>query len=281
MSTPGWPAIASPTSGPVPVTMLKTPGGQAGGLDDLGEDEGVERHDLARLEHHGAAGGEGGGDLGGDLVERVVPGRDRAEHADRLAQDPRVADLLLPGDFLHQPRHRRELAGGQARLDHLAQLERHAELLGDRRRDLLGALAEPGGDRREVAGALLARGLRPGLEGLAGGEHGAVGVGGGAGRDRADDLLGRVELITSSVSVAWGSTHSPPMKTLSRAWSSAAVAISSPPVCRRRRLAARPTLARRERRRVVSPRASGPGRASRGRRGRGAPRRTPRRCRGR
>ena len=28
MSTPGWPAIASPTTGPVPVTRLKTPAGR-------------------------------------------------------------------------------------------------------------------------------------------------------------------------------------------------------------------------------------------------------------
>ncbi len=27
-STPGWPAIASPTTGPIPVTRLKTPGGR-------------------------------------------------------------------------------------------------------------------------------------------------------------------------------------------------------------------------------------------------------------
>src|SRR3954466_2482300 len=60
------------------------------------------------------------------------------------------------------------------------------------------------------------------------------------------------ELITSSFPVAWGSTHSPPMKTLSRAWSSAAVAICLLLGGRRRRLAARPTLAGRERRGVLA-----------------------------
>src|SRR5680860_987724 len=105
--------------------LLTGTGRQARSLDHLGEDEGVERRHLARLEHHRAAGGEGGRDLGRDLVQREVPGGDRAEHADRLAQHPRVADLLLPRNFLDQLRHRRELGGGQAGLDDPAQLDRH------------------------------------------------------------------------------------------------------------------------------------------------------------
>ena len=78
-------------------------GGQAGVVDDLGEDEGVERGDLAGLEHDGAAGGHGVGDLGGDLVERVVPRRDAADDADRLLDHEAVADgglvLVALGDL--------------------------------------------------------------------------------------------------------------------------------------------------------------------------------------
>ena len=70
-------------------------GRQADLVDDLGEHEGVERGDLARLDHDGAAGGHGVGDLGGDLVQRVVPRRDAADDADRLAHDERVPDRLL------------------------------------------------------------------------------------------------------------------------------------------------------------------------------------------
>ena len=70
-------------------------GRQADVVDDLGEDEGVERGDLARLEHHGAAGGHRVGDLGGDLVQRVVPRRDAADDADRLLHDEAVADRRL------------------------------------------------------------------------------------------------------------------------------------------------------------------------------------------
>ena len=53
-------------------------GRQPDRVDDLGEDERVERRDLARLEHDRAAGGERRRDLGGDLVQRVVPRRDRS-----------------------------------------------------------------------------------------------------------------------------------------------------------------------------------------------------------
>ena len=77
-------------------------GGQADLVDDLGEDEGVERGDLARLQHDGAAGGERGRDLRGDLVERVVPRRDAADDADGLAHDERVADLLLELEVLDE-----------------------------------------------------------------------------------------------------------------------------------------------------------------------------------
>ena len=84
MSTSGCAASASPTTGPSPVTRLNTPGGKPSVVDDLGEDERVDRRDLGRLQHDGAAGGQRVGDLGADLVERVVPRRDAADDADRL-----------------------------------------------------------------------------------------------------------------------------------------------------------------------------------------------------
>ena len=69
--------------------------GQAHLVDDLGEDERVDRCHFARLEHDGVAGRERRSDLQGDLMQRVVPGRDAADDADRLAHDQRVADLAL------------------------------------------------------------------------------------------------------------------------------------------------------------------------------------------
>ena len=70
-------------------------GGKPGGVDHFGQEEGVKWRDLARLNDDGAAGGERGRDLRGDLVQRVVPGSDAADDADRLADDERVADRLL------------------------------------------------------------------------------------------------------------------------------------------------------------------------------------------
>ena len=95
MSTSGCFTSASPAAAPEPVTRLNTPFGRPGGLDHLGEDEGVERRHLGGLEHHGAARGERRRDLERDLVQRIVPRRDRADHADRLAHHQRVADLFL------------------------------------------------------------------------------------------------------------------------------------------------------------------------------------------
>ena len=82
-------------------------GRQADLVDDLGEDEGAERRDLARLEDDRATRRQRRGHLGGDLVERVVPGGDGADDADRLPDDERVADRLLPGDLVDQIGQRR------------------------------------------------------------------------------------------------------------------------------------------------------------------------------
>ena len=75
----GWPA-----SGPNPVTMLSTPGGQAGLVRDRAKLECRERRQLRGLEHHGAAGRERGGDLPGGHQQRIVPGDDGAGDAERL-----------------------------------------------------------------------------------------------------------------------------------------------------------------------------------------------------
>ncbi|CAM5244330.1 hypothetical protein STENM223S_09817 [Streptomyces tendae] len=64
----------------------------AGLVHGLGEELGGERGVLGGLEHDGAAGGEGRGGFGDDLVERVVPRGDRADHADRFV----VARSELP-----------------------------------------------------------------------------------------------------------------------------------------------------------------------------------------
>ncbi len=196
MSISGCFEMASPTSAPVPVTRLNTPAGQADVVDDLGEDEGVERGDLAGLEHDGAAGGHRVGDLGGDLVERVVPRRDAADDADRLLDDEAVADGGLVLVALGERGGGVERVDRQAGLHHEAQPLRHARLAGDDGGDLVHAGAEALGDAGAVLGPLLGALGRPVGEGGAGGLGGGVDVGGVAVRDAPDHLaVGGVEHV--------------------------------------------------------------------------------------
>ena len=95
MSTSGCAASGAPTLTPSPLTRLNTPGGHAGRVHDLGEEDRVQRRDLGRLEHHRAAGRDRRRDLAGDLVQRPVPRRDHSAHADGLAHDQRGAHRPL------------------------------------------------------------------------------------------------------------------------------------------------------------------------------------------
>ncbi len=105
-------------------------------MDDLGEDEGVERGDLGRLEHERATGGERATELADDLVQRVVPRRDRADDADGLLDDEAVADRLFELERVEQGGVGLHVAGGQAGLDHRRPGDRHADLTGDDLGDL-------------------------------------------------------------------------------------------------------------------------------------------------
>jgi len=107
-----------------------------------------------------------------------------------LADDQRVADLLFPGDLFHQFRHRRERRDRQPGLDPARELQRHPQLRRDRCGDLVGALVEAGGDRAQKLGPLFLVGLRPALEGVAGGTDRAVDILRRRLGDRSDRLLG-------------------------------------------------------------------------------------------
>lgn len=173
--------------------QVEDPGRQTGRLCGLGEELGGERGVLGRLEDHRAAGGERGGDLGDDLVERVVPGGDRADDPDRLHEDGGVADPLLEGVRRGQFGVR---GGDQDRhggVDHLRERQRRAQL----GRDRLGQLVLAGGQcvaqGGEPGGALGGRGGGPAGERGAGGLHRRVDVLGRSRRYMADELLvGRV-----------------------------------------------------------------------------------------
>ncbi len=158
-------------------------------VDRLGEQLGGERGVFGGLQHHRAARREGRGDLGDDLVEGVVPGGDRADHADRLLVDRRVADLLLEGvgrgEFGVRTRDRDRHAG----VDGLREGERRAEFGGDGLGDLVFAGRQHVPQGGQLGGAFGGRGRGPARKGGTGGPYGGVDVGGGTGRDAVDHLL--------------------------------------------------------------------------------------------
>ncbi len=161
-------------------------------MDRLGEELGGERGVLGGLEDDGAARGEGRGRLGDDLVERVVPGGDRADDAHGLQQDGGVAQLLLEGgggggQFGVGARHEH----GQAGVHRPGERQRGAELGGDGLGDLFRAGRQHVAQGRDAGRALGGRGGRPAREGGPGGAYRGVDVLGGPGRDVADDLFVR------------------------------------------------------------------------------------------
>ena len=83
-----------------------------------------------------------------------------ADHADRLAHDERVADLLLEREVVEDLLVAGDVAGRQAGLDHVGPHERHADLVGDDLGDLLAAGGQALGDGLHVLAPLLA-GVKP------------------------------------------------------------------------------------------------------------------------
>ena len=78
---------------PVAVDEVEHTRRNAGVVHHFGEQQGAQGRQLAGLQNDGASRRQRGADLGGDLVERPVPGRDQAAHADGLAHDGRVAAM--------------------------------------------------------------------------------------------------------------------------------------------------------------------------------------------
>ena len=177
--------------GPGAGDEVEHPGRKAGVVDDLGEDERVERRYLARLEHDRAACADGGRDLRHDLVQRVVPRRDAPDDAQRFPHDERVADLLLEGELVDNVDVGAHDHGRQAGLDHLREHHRHPDLAGDGLRDLLHTGVEAFVQLLEVLRPLLDRRRAPGLEGPACRLGRAVDVLGRALGNAAHDRFGR------------------------------------------------------------------------------------------
>ena len=108
--------------------------GQAGFSRQLGEAQGAQRRLAGRLEDDRVAGGERRAELPGGDDQRIVPGHDRGDHADRLAGDERQrigpgrADLAVDlVDRLGVPLERRRGARNvhpERVADRLADVER-------------------------------------------------------------------------------------------------------------------------------------------------------------
>ena len=117
-------------------------------LGELGEQDGARGRGVAGLEHDGVARGEGRGDLPDHHHQRVVPRRDLADDADRLAPDERrvVLQVLARGPALEHP-------GGAGEEPDLVDARR--ELLAGRQAERLAGV--PGLGLHELVGPLLQR----------------------------------------------------------------------------------------------------------------------------
>src|SRR5204863_398524 len=78
-------------------------------------------------------------DLAGDLVQRPVPGRDHADHADGLAQDDGGAEILLKMVVLQHFQRRGDMAETGAGLQPLGHRQRRTHLVGNGGADFLHA----------------------------------------------------------------------------------------------------------------------------------------------
>ena len=92
-------------------------------MADLGEQQAGQRRELRRLEHDGVAGRDRRQDLPGGHLQRIVPRRDRPDHADRFAPDRGgVVGGVLRG------RLALEVAGGAGEEGDVVDGARHVEL---------------------------------------------------------------------------------------------------------------------------------------------------------
>ena len=90
MSTSGCAAKRGADLRPIAVHQVEHTRRDAGVVHHLGKEQGAQGRQLAGLQNDRASRCQGGADLGRDLVERPVPGRDQAAHADGLAHDRHV-----------------------------------------------------------------------------------------------------------------------------------------------------------------------------------------------
>src|SRR6201999_1252998 len=104
---------------------------------------------------------ERGTDLCGDLVQRIVPRRDRRDNAYRLMVDQRVTDLFLQDELQKALSRDPQVDDGKPRLYAQCSSVHRTDVLADDLCDLLLTALECVGQETEPPPALLGRGRAP------------------------------------------------------------------------------------------------------------------------
>ena len=181
---------------PVAVNQVENAGRYAGLVQNLGEQHRVERRDLARLQHHRAAGRQRRRNFHRDLVYRPVPGRNQRAGTDRLFHDLRRTVHLREFKVFQDIDGSPDMFGATRCLRILGQLPGGAHLFHDGGRDFVVTPFEDLENSREQCYALVARRPREARCRAVCGRYGLVHVRRGAEADASADLLGsRVDYI--------------------------------------------------------------------------------------
>ena len=194
IATFGWLISALPVVAPRPVDDVDDAFGKDLG-DGLGKLQRRQRRLLRRLDDDGVAASQRGRELPGRHHQRIVPRRDRADDADRIAADHRgVARHIFAG---HGAMHVAHGAGKEAEAvddrRHLVLQHADARLAAVQRFERgegFGIALDGVGELQQERRALGRRGARPGLERLLGRIHRRVDLRGRGIGELDDGLLG-------------------------------------------------------------------------------------------
>ena len=178
IATFGWLISALPTVSPRPTTTLRTPAGKMSATSAR-ELQRRQRRLLGRLEDDGVAAGERRRELPRRHHQRVVPRRDRADDADRIAPDHRgmAGQVLARRRAMHGAHRAGEEAEAVDDRRHLVVQHADARLAAVQRLERgerLGLAFDGVGELQQQRRALRRRRARPGREGLLRGVDGRV-----------------------------------------------------------------------------------------------------------
>ena len=174
---------------------LEDAGRQAGFAIGFLELDGGERREARGLEDHRVAEGERGGRFPAGDLQRIVPGTDAGDHAERLAA--RVTESLrakvdvLAGRALCEGGKVLDALGTRDDIDDPRLLDRLAGVARLERRELVVARAQDLGSAAQDAGALGPGERRPGRLGGARRTDSRFDLRGAGDRDVAEPLAGR------------------------------------------------------------------------------------------